>query len=1081
MAKWHCMIAGEKQGPFSTSQLRQLAAEGRLEPDDLIIREGMTEWAKASKARGLFPAASDGDVSQAHLLAEESPPPETNIPQASTSPDQPRTGNRKMLAVVLAGVVLVAGAGGGIFWMTRQDDAKSSGKSARSDVIGENGTNEKAVPWPPDTGYVTPPEHKPESPHKVKPARTKADILAVNGSQFLLNGPVEYRESKSLLVFPGARIRYMCKSPVKFTLADYNGDNCVLTQGLTVRVDQYGQFVLISAEEPTVKTDDTVTKNQPQTPAKTPAKVPALPPLGELKARTVSPAPSDRTEDLFWFEQPRKALSRKAHDDVRRILIAYLKTFARKTQTVTSTAGRAQKGAIFEVTDGKRTFRGRIESSITARFRPGKPVVLSPPVKIRILNDWMLSDGIHLPPQSTVYGLPPQGTWEVGRRRLPDKGALGGLVARTVTPLPSDVPTKPVRLESKGPGLSRDAQADVYRILAAYLKTHLPADPSKTYVVIKKAAVFDVMDGKRTYRGRVKSLAGHITKGNPARLARIDVTALNDWVLPDGTTLPAHSVLSSSFSGRMFYVRRPATRAKPTKTVRTDTHDIHDDKPAAWRTDIAAFTREVARVAKRSHIPSRRQLLDSLRTRKVFTNSAGKPILVVLEPLLDDELHGELSKAFSGRVFWSGKIKTIKKTKDGKSYDMEIAWPIPKDLPKHTSLRDTLLITVSAKALGQAGVPQKGDTFAFTGELKKPKPDSAEPVWVFYSLYSQKHAVGVTPINVRASDRPGKASTGGTSKKPPIPPKPAATTRPKAKADTGQIAARVRAAVKNDPAAPNVLVASLQSEDAAVWEVALAIVKERPGDAAAKILQAAFDKGNLVARQRLVMSAWQIGPACLPLVSKSLQSEDQGLQSGAMYSLVKLGSAAVPTLVKLLDSDDPRLTRIAASVASRIGLPAAVAVRKAARHSDETTRNNAAHGLRLLPPDHTKRVNHLIRLTESPDPKVRTNAAWELGRLGRAALPAMDALMTLVKDPSLSCRQKAAMALGGFGADAAQAVPLIIPLLKERKSKHAGIKALGMIGPPAIDAVVHIEPFLKDRNPQVRALAAEAIKAIKAR
>ena len=54
MAEWYYAKDGEKRGPVTTPQLKQLAATGELQPDDKIWREGLDGWAKASEAKGLF-------------------------------------------------------------------------------------------------------------------------------------------------------------------------------------------------------------------------------------------------------------------------------------------------------------------------------------------------------------------------------------------------------------------------------------------------------------------------------------------------------------------------------------------------------------------------------------------------------------------------------------------------------------------------------------------------------------------------------------------------------------------------------------------------------------------------------------------------------------------------------------------------------------------------------------------------------------------------------------------------------------------------------------------------------------------
>ncbi|MEZ5945169.1 MAG: DUF4339 domain-containing protein [Planctomycetaceae bacterium] len=54
-ANWHYAKGGEKHGPITSAQLKEMAAEGQLSPDDLVWREDMKEWRKASTLKGLFP------------------------------------------------------------------------------------------------------------------------------------------------------------------------------------------------------------------------------------------------------------------------------------------------------------------------------------------------------------------------------------------------------------------------------------------------------------------------------------------------------------------------------------------------------------------------------------------------------------------------------------------------------------------------------------------------------------------------------------------------------------------------------------------------------------------------------------------------------------------------------------------------------------------------------------------------------------------------------------------------------------------------------------------------------------------
>lgn len=66
--KWHYAKGGEKHGPISAAQLKELAKTGQLAPDDLVWREDMKEWKKAGTVKGLFPE-------QARTAAKSPPPP----------------------------------------------------------------------------------------------------------------------------------------------------------------------------------------------------------------------------------------------------------------------------------------------------------------------------------------------------------------------------------------------------------------------------------------------------------------------------------------------------------------------------------------------------------------------------------------------------------------------------------------------------------------------------------------------------------------------------------------------------------------------------------------------------------------------------------------------------------------------------------------------------------------------------------------------------------------------------------------------------------------------------------------------
>ena len=59
MSNWYVGRNKRKLGPFSFTQLQQLAALGMIEPTEHVLQEGADRWAVASSVAGLF-ATADG-------------------------------------------------------------------------------------------------------------------------------------------------------------------------------------------------------------------------------------------------------------------------------------------------------------------------------------------------------------------------------------------------------------------------------------------------------------------------------------------------------------------------------------------------------------------------------------------------------------------------------------------------------------------------------------------------------------------------------------------------------------------------------------------------------------------------------------------------------------------------------------------------------------------------------------------------------------------------------------------------------------------------------------------------------------
>ena len=64
---WYYTCEGKQMEPVSGTELKQLAASGMLKPTDMVWKEGMPKWVRASAAKGLF--ANEG------MIAETPSPP----------------------------------------------------------------------------------------------------------------------------------------------------------------------------------------------------------------------------------------------------------------------------------------------------------------------------------------------------------------------------------------------------------------------------------------------------------------------------------------------------------------------------------------------------------------------------------------------------------------------------------------------------------------------------------------------------------------------------------------------------------------------------------------------------------------------------------------------------------------------------------------------------------------------------------------------------------------------------------------------------------------------------------------------
>lgn len=87
---WYYARGGEKHGPISSTELKQLATEGQLSPDDLVWREDMKDWKQASSVSGLFPERAAPPVTTTAPVNPPQLPPQPSVGTAPSpaSPEQ---------------------------------------------------------------------------------------------------------------------------------------------------------------------------------------------------------------------------------------------------------------------------------------------------------------------------------------------------------------------------------------------------------------------------------------------------------------------------------------------------------------------------------------------------------------------------------------------------------------------------------------------------------------------------------------------------------------------------------------------------------------------------------------------------------------------------------------------------------------------------------------------------------------------------------------------------------------------------------------------------------------------------------
>jgi hypothetical protein len=160
---WYYAQGGRQRGPVTEQQVRQLAASGQLQPDDLVWYDGLGDWIAAAAVPGLIPGQRPSpSPSSAPNAAMSSPT--TAIPaspvearfndqlsRAAASPPPPSLDIHPLLALVLAIGTL------GIFtiWYTWRISSQQAKAAPAADTQGRTLGRARHAAWILTMSYLT--------------------------------------------------------------------------------------------------------------------------------------------------------------------------------------------------------------------------------------------------------------------------------------------------------------------------------------------------------------------------------------------------------------------------------------------------------------------------------------------------------------------------------------------------------------------------------------------------------------------------------------------------------------------------------------------------------------------------------------------------------------------------------------------------------------------------------------------------------------------------------------------------------------------------------------------------------------
>ncbi len=77
--QWYYILGGNKVGPLSGAEVKQLAASAQLSPADMVWKAGMTNWVPAETIKGLFTATRAATATLAQPSAPGGREPQSTL------------------------------------------------------------------------------------------------------------------------------------------------------------------------------------------------------------------------------------------------------------------------------------------------------------------------------------------------------------------------------------------------------------------------------------------------------------------------------------------------------------------------------------------------------------------------------------------------------------------------------------------------------------------------------------------------------------------------------------------------------------------------------------------------------------------------------------------------------------------------------------------------------------------------------------------------------------------------------------------------------------------------------------------